>query len=327
MRLSLLVLSFLCAAPARAQLFGAQPDYSNPALYLAPGPQSEVSMPAAALRAEIGVSTSADAEELVPAVYKWLVTGFSSDAAGGALVGKTTADGLLKSRYLSGCHDWALLFSSVARKLGYPALMADTAGIKWAREYNGGESFSGHALAEIYMEGRWMLVDATTGRYVRDYDPRNPVIPLRVGDENAGLYVIFKGVDPQSYGITGNGELVKSMQKLASLLPGLKLKYPAYVVSYSQVPAQEAVRGAPDLAASQLREQDVDGACRQSPCKGHPCKGVVAQAGDWDILVEKADGVYYAHHYPRMYIFEKPETKTLKFSTLKEVNAYLTSLN
>lgn len=60
MRSILITLSFLCAAPARAQLFGEKPDYNNPALYLTPGPQSGISMPAAVLRAEIGVSTSAD---------------------------------------------------------------------------------------------------------------------------------------------------------------------------------------------------------------------------------------------------------------------------
>jgi len=241
---ALIALGLLWAAPARAQLFGESPDYDNPALYLAPGPQSGISLSAAALRAEIGVSTAANAEELVPAVYRWL-TGFKAGAAGGALIGKTTADGLLKGRYLSGCHDWALLFSSVLRRLGYPALMADAAGIKWARGYDGG-GFSGHVFAEAYLEGRWMLIDANTGRYVRNYDPRNPVIPLRVGGEAAGLYVMFKGVDPLSYGIAGSGDLNEKMKLFAARLPGLRLKYPAYTVTYSLVPGQDAVQAAPD---------------------------------------------------------------------------------
>lgn len=326
MRYTLLAAVLLCAAPARAQLFGESPDYNNPSLYLVPGPQSAVSMPAEALRAEIGVSTAADAEELVPAVYRWL-TGFSSDAAGGALIGKTTADGLLKGRYLSGCHDWALLFSSVLRRLGYPALMADAAGIKWARGYGGGEGFSGHVFVEAWLEGRWMLIDANTGRYVRNYDPRNPVIPLRVGGEDAGLYVMFKGADPLSYGITGVAGLNEKMKVFASRLPGLPLKYPAYTVTYSQAPREDAVQGAPAAAAPQrLREQDVAGDCTQPPCRRHPCKGSVVQAGEWDILAQKDGGAYYAHHYPRSFIFGKPEVKTLQFATLEELNVYLGSL-
>ena len=325
MRLLLLALLFLCAAPVRAQLFGESPDYSNPALYLAPGPQSGISMSAAALRAEIGVSTAADAEELVPAVYRWL-TGFSAGAAGGALIGKTTADGLLKGRHLSGCHDWALLFSSALRRLGYPALMADAAGIRWAREYDGRGGFSGHVFAEAYLEGRWMLIDANSGRYVRNYDPRNPVIPLRVGDEEAGLYAMFKGPDPQSYGIAGNGDLGEKMKVFASRLPGLALNYPAYTVTYSRVPAQDAVRAPGQAYRQGLRERDVTGDCGQPPCQNHPAKGSVVQAGDWDILALKAAGAYYARHYPRGFIFEKPEVKALKFQTLGELNAYLDSL-
>lgn len=232
-------------AAARPQFFGKSPDYDNPALYLAPGPQSGISMSAAALRAEIGVSSAANAEELVPAVYRWM-TGFSAGAAGGALIGKTTADGLLRGRYLSGCHDWALLFSSVLRRLGYPALMADAAGIKWARGYDGSGGFAGHVFAEAYLEGRWMLIDANTGRYVRNYDPRNPVIPLRVGGETAGLYVMLKGVDPLSYGIAGSGDLNEKMKLFAARLPGLSLEYPAYTVTYSRVPGQDAVQAASD---------------------------------------------------------------------------------
>lgn len=327
MRPVLLAMYLLCAAPAGAQMFGVKPDYNNPALYLNPGPQSGISMSADALRSEIGVSTCANAEELVPAIYKWMAGGFSASAAGGTLIGKTTADGLLKGRYLSGCHDWALLFSSVLRKLGYPALMADAAGIKWAREYAGSGDFSGHVLAEAYIEGRWMLIDATSGRYVRNYDPYNPVLPLRVGGEDAGLYVMFKGLDPQSYGIAGNYELREKMKAFALRLPGLALKYPAYTVTYSQVPGPDVVQGAPGQApVPRLSEQDVTGDCRQPPCRNHPCKGTVVQAGSWDLLVEKADGAYFAHHYPRGYIFGKPETKELKFSTLKELNDYLGSL-
>jgi len=326
MRLIVFALFFICAAPAGAQLFGGKPDYSTPALYLSPGPQSGISMSADALRAEIGVSTSANAEELVPAVYKWMAGGFSASAAGGALIGKTTADGLLKGRYLSGCHDWALLFSSVLRKLGYPALMADAAGIKWAREYDGGEGFSGHVFAEAYIEGRWMLIDATSGRYVRNYNPHNPVIPLRVGGEDAGLYVMFKGRDPESYGIAGNAGLREKMKAFALRLPGLALSYPAYAVTYSQVPGQDAVQGAPGQAVQRLSEPDVAGDCRQPPCRNHPCKGTVVQAGSWDLLAEKTDGAYIAHHYPRSHIFEKPEVKAVKFSTLKELNDYLGSL-
>lgn len=220
----------LFPAAASAQFYGEAPRYDSPALYLKPGPQSAVSMTPPQLRASLGISTAASAEQAMGAVFNWLSADFRASAAGGVLIGRTTADGLIKSRELSGCHDWALLFSAVMRRLGYPALMADAAGIKWARGYRSGGAMSGHVFAEVYADGGWLLVDPASGRYVKDYDPRNPVIPMEVGPESDGLYVMFKGADPKSYGITGNKVLTGKMRELAARLPGVKLNYPSYKV-------------------------------------------------------------------------------------------------
>lgn len=304
-------------ARAPAQLYGRKPDYSNPQLYLAAGPQSAVQASPEELRAEIGLSTAPAADELVPAVFGWLAAGFKASAEGGRLIGKTTADGLLRSRSLSGCHDWALVFSAVLRRLGYPALMADAAGIKWAKEHKSGGSFSGHVFVEAYLDGRWMLIDAASGRYVKEYDPSNPVIPLAVGGESEGLYVLFKGLDPRAYGISADGALRSKMEAFAARLPGLRLNYPAYKVLAPRGPAQ----GAP-----QVREEDADGPCRQTPCARRPGRGTVVQVGKWDLLVEKKDGAYYAHRYPYGLIFNAPEAGTEKFATLKAVNDYLAGL-
>ncbi len=225
-------LFLLLALPAcaAAQLYGGSPDYKRPELYLAPGPQSALEMSAGALRAEIGVSSAAAAGELVPAVFNWLAAGFKASAEGGRLIGKTTASGLMKERRLSGCHDWALVFSAVLRRLGYPAIMADAAGIKWARAYKPGGPLSGHVFVEAYIGGRWTLIDSASGRYVTNYDPANPVLPLRAGDETEGYYVMFKGADPASYGISSDGELGRKMKDFASRLPRLKLSYPDYEI-------------------------------------------------------------------------------------------------
>jgi len=314
-----LLLAALAALPsgAAAQLYGDGPNYGAPALYLKAGPQSSVPLTVAALRQEIGLSSAPAAGELVPAVFRWLSSGFGASAEGGRLIGKTTVAGLLKSRKLSGCHDWALVFSGVLRKLGYPALMADAAGIKWAREHKKGGSFSGHVFVEAFLDGRWMLIDAASGRYVRDYDPSNPVIPVAVGGETEGLYVMFKGLDPRSYGINSHEALRAKMEDFAARLPRLKLRYPDYKVT-------NPPRQGP--AVTELREEDVTGACRQAPCSSHPCNGTVVQAGDWDLLVEKKDGAYHAHHYPYGHIFNQPEVRTEKFDTLKAVNAYISAL-
>lgn len=306
----------LCSASAgRAQFYGEKPDYKKPALYLKAGPQSEITMSAAELRAEIGISTGAKYGELVEGVFKWM-SGFNSTAEGGRLIGKTTADGLLKTKALSGCHDSALLFSSVMRRLGYPALMADTAGLDWARKYKDGGSFSGHVFAEVYLDGKWMLVDATACRYIREYDPANPVIPMTVGDEAGGLYALFKGPDPLTYGIGSNEELTRKMTEFAAKLP-LKIKAPDYILFNCGYGGQETQK---------VLEGDADGDCRERPCLKHPCKGKVVQAGNWDMLVERHNGTFYIHHYPYTFIFIKKESKVLEFKDLDAVNEYIGSL-
>lgn len=302
-------------AAAAAQLYGEAPDYKRPELYLKPGPQSAVDTAPGVLREEIGVSSSAAAGELVPAVFNWLAGGFKATAEGGRLIGKTTAAGLMKERRLSGCHDWALVFSAVLRRLGYPAIMADAAGIEWARGYKPGGTFSGHVFVEAYIGGRWTLIDSASGRYVTDYDPSNPVIPMAIGGETAGYYVMFKGTDPAVYGITTDGELGLKMKDFAARLPGLKLSYPEYEI---KAPRSRAPRlGGAELAAP----------CQQEPCRSHPCRGVVLQAGGWDLLAEKKDGAYLVHHYRYGAIFRVPEERTESFSSLEALNAYLLGLS
>ncbi|HBA61430.1 MAG TPA: hypothetical protein DCZ92_11565 [Elusimicrobia bacterium] len=315
---SLIAVSVLlcCASSGQAQLYGKKPDYKNPELYLKAGPQSGITMSAAELRAEIGVSTSAAYAELVEKTADWMFK-FKSTAEGGRLIGKTTADGLLKTRALSGCHDSALLFSSVMRKLGHPALMADTAGLDWARTHKKGGTYSGHVFAEVYLEGNWMLVDAGACRYIRDYNPENPVIPMTVGAETGGMYAMFKGVDPKTYGINSNEELIGKMNAFAAQLPKLNAAAPEYMIS-------NCWRGT--RASRQVSEEDAVSECRQHPCRQHPCKGKVVQAGNWDLLVEKHDGTYYVHHYPYSLIFSAAESKTLEFKDLKAVNDYIGSL-
>lgn len=72
-----------------------------------------------------------------------------------------------------------------------------------------------------------------------------------------------------------------------------------------------------------ISEEETSGECRQSPCQRHPHKGTVVQAGAWDLLVEKKDGQYHAHHYRRSFIFMEAEVKDLKFPTLKALNEYI----
>lgn len=319
MKSAILTFLLLAAAPAVAQLAGPAPDYANPELYLAQGPQSELSSATVnGMKAELGLPAGSGYIRTLSALYFWLIDDFEGTALGGSTVGKTTAEQLIKERKLGGCHDYALVYSAALRALGYPALMADTASIRWAKDYkSGSSSYSGHVFVEVYAGGKWRLADAVTGRLILDYYPLNQVIPLSLDREPKGFYVMFKGTDPETYGINSINPLNKAMAGFAEKLPGLAISYPDYeVVSFS--------RYAPQVLRA--TERQLTSPCSQSPCKGSNKSGIVMQLGGYDLHLEKTGGQYAAHLYPFHRIFNVKEDRTLTFPTLRALNDYLKEL-
>jgi len=319
MKRAIFSLILLAAAQAGAQVSGPKPDYANPGLYLAQGPQSALSSATVSgLKEELALPAGAGYIRTLSSLYFWLTDGFEGAPDNGTSVGKTKAEGLIKARRLGGCHDYALVYSSVLRALGYPALMTDTASIRWARDYKSAEDpFLGHVFVEVYAGGKWRLVDAVTGRLILDYDPLNQVIPLSLDREPKGYYAMFKGTDPETYGITSIHSLNKTMTGFAARLPGLAIASPAYdIVSFTRYTPQVKL----------AHEGQLTSPCTQGPCRGRKKTGTVVQAGGYDLHLEKTGGQYAAHLYPNGLIFNSKETQTLTFPDLKALNAYLIEL-
>jgi hypothetical protein len=207
-------------------------DYGQPEKYLIQGGQTRLSNPSVVDSLRRSDQSIAHLGE----IYFWIQRGFKTWSAGGKTIGTVTTDQLLSERRLGGCHDWALVYASIARELGYPAVMVDALSIMWAKQFQAGEkgSYAGHVFVEVCIAGSWVLVDSTNNWYVeRDYDPANPVIPLRgniagSNAENAGFYVMRKSVDTWGYGIRSNSELTRLMEETARALKLETLRYPPY---------------------------------------------------------------------------------------------------
>lgn len=234
-------------------------DYSQPGQYVAPGRQT--------------LLTQADLAELAPAllprvtsqptgleqlagVFEWLRGDFESWNAGGSTIGAATARELLESKRLGGCHDFALVFAAVTRGLGYPAVMVDTAGLDWLKTAATGAKgrYTGHVFVEVFVDGHWILVDATNGPYVaKGYDPGNPVIPL-----GRGYYAMRKGADTWGYGINSNQQLQQLMDETAKQLAGVAFSRPPY-----EIQKWMAVVAPPRGDEPTVEAQDW-------PCRGEP---------------------------------------------------------
>lgn len=209
-----------------------QIDYDSPEKYLVPGEQSRISSDQTinSLRAKLGASKGLDG---LKSLFLWMRQTFSTYSEGGKSIGKVTIDQLLGTKNVSGCHDWGLVFSGVARYLGYPAIMVDTAGIAWAEQFKAGKtsSYSGHVFVEIYVTSNWILVDSTTGEFVRKYQPSNPAIPITKKQiEEKGYYAILKGRDTWDYGVKEPAALHREMQSFALSADLAGLEIPSYLV-------------------------------------------------------------------------------------------------
>ncbi len=224
------------AAPAQAisplyvTAFGI--DYARPEKYIMQGEQTALADPSIVEPLRRKEQSLANLGE----IYWWIAKGFKTYSAGGATIGQATANSLLAERRLGGCHDWGLVFAAIARQLGYPAVMVDTAGIPWIKQVQAGEKvgYSGHVFVEVFVANRWVLIDSTNNYYVESgYDPANPIIPLKANfpgenSERWGFYVMRKGVDTWGYGIRSNAELTRLMDETARQAKLELLPFPRY---------------------------------------------------------------------------------------------------
>lgn len=206
-------------------------DYNNPAIYLKPGLQSTISSQETIDELKEKFEKCSGLEGLKD-LYLWLGQEFSAYKGGGKLIGITTIDQLLETKKLSGCSDNALVLSAVARYLGYPTVMIDTAGIDWAEKFQLGltTSYVGHVFVEVYIDDNWILVDPTSGKFIRMYDTSNPVLPITTKDEKIGFYALLKGKDMWDYGVTEPDMLKTKLKTFAKSFDKGKIDTPSYQI-------------------------------------------------------------------------------------------------
>ncbi len=97
---------------------------------------------------------------------------------------KRTAEEIWKSGRATGCTDFALVFSVIARQLNISTTILHTAEENWLHAFQNGEEFavySGHTFCECFYEGKWILVDPTKRKVMESYDPERLELDYSVG--------------------------------------------------------------------------------------------------------------------------------------------------
>ena len=108
-----------------------------------------------------------------------------------------TAKEMWESGNATGCTDYAQLFATLARQLGYPTTILHTAEYNWLKRLKtGGDSMMhiGHSFCECFYEGKWVLVDPMAQRIEFDYNPEKIELSYEVGG-NSIFIPYFRGLD------------------------------------------------------------------------------------------------------------------------------------
>lgn len=93
-----------------------------------------------------------------------------------------TAKQVWESKIATGCTDYAIVFATLARQLGYATTLLHTAEEEWVKSLKNGEKSNcaiGHSFCECFdkEKGKWVLVDPTCREIVEDYDAERLFLP------------------------------------------------------------------------------------------------------------------------------------------------------
>jgi hypothetical protein len=245
---------------AHGETFGI--DYSDPSAYLQSGSQTTLtSHNEDTIRQKIGKLGNGMKD--VKAIFLWKKRNFKTEHAKGSYLGTRTVNDSMKSYLLTGCNDHANLLAAVLRLYEIPAIVVNAAGIQWARNYvdrsegvasgpsgrmrraaNANKGLIGHAFVEAYVEGRWILINSTSGEYVpQKYNPTDPVIPMPSAVEPVGYYSYSKALDQASSGVHGMKDQRKQMTAAAPRIAGSSIDMPKYETERFAPEGRRRLRG------------------------------------------------------------------------------------
>jgi len=168
-----------------------------------------------AIRKASGEIHGRTAREKIRGVMEYVWGTFSYDPWYKTEAFTKTAEELFQGRVLSGCSDYALVEIALFRALGIPCRMVITCNVDWIHMYRmDGLSLSeGHSFVEVYLDGRWHLVDTTYRWLFNGYDPAHPFYPH-------GEVFCRRGVDFWDMGLRSMQDLDRMLKDKAADYPG-----------------------------------------------------------------------------------------------------------
>ncbi|HBL46804.1 MAG TPA: hypothetical protein DDZ90_25790 [Planctomycetaceae bacterium] len=130
-------------------------------------------------------------------------------------------DSVIGDGCYGGCADYAIACGVLLKSAGIPTVWVKTMDVPWIWTLKRGDSFqtwSGHVFLEVYLDGKWVLLDPGAKRVYLNYSPEARILP-------GNRFAYHKGNDPKTMIMSLQWEAWKQQTKAyfskldASLLP------------------------------------------------------------------------------------------------------------
>lgn len=102
-------------------------------------------------------------------------------------------DTVMSERCFGGCADQAIFCGVLLRSAGIPTVWVKTMDVEWIWDFKKKRPFgawSGHVFLEIYLDGKWVLLDPGASTIYTDYSPHSRILP-------GNRFAYHKGSDPR----------------------------------------------------------------------------------------------------------------------------------
>ena len=100
---------------------------------------------------------------------------------------------VIEEKTYGGCADQGIVCGVLLKGAGIPTIWVKTMDVSWIWDFKKGREFkswSGHVFLEVYVDGRWMLLDPGAKVIYRDYSTKARILP-------GNRFAYHKGNDPK----------------------------------------------------------------------------------------------------------------------------------
>ena len=225
------------------------PEEELPALatkYLQTGEQTEVTP---AIQKMADLITGDSDKEIAENIISWIQDNLEHKDIDSLAKGSLTAEEIIEKGEFSGCTDFALVFITLARAKGIPAIYVETIQQDFLEKVNAGEKvdspFLGHVFADVYIDGAWKAVDPAGGYFTtvdsscaseNKYEGLNGCYNRKEDGENVPYVIYEKGLDFSALGFNNKKDFVDEIYDQEKALVGSAISF-----SYLEAPYGKAL--------------------------------------------------------------------------------------